>query len=105
MLRAIAGFDWDAGNRRKCQKHGVSIAEIEMLFGSTPLVTPDLGHSQTEERHIAIGRTLSGRPVFVAFAYRIIGGAARIRPISARYMHGKEIDGYEKKSTQAQIGP
>jgi uncharacterized DUF497 family protein len=23
------GFDWDAGNREKCRKHGVSTAEIE----------------------------------------------------------------------------
>lgn len=28
----IDGFDWDAGNRDKCQKHGVSIPEIERLF-------------------------------------------------------------------------
>jgi uncharacterized DUF497 family protein len=28
----ISGFDWDSGNRDKCQKHGVSIAEIEALF-------------------------------------------------------------------------
>ena len=26
------GFDWDDGNRDKCQKHGVSIGEIERLF-------------------------------------------------------------------------
>jgi uncharacterized DUF497 family protein len=30
------GFDWDSGNRAKCQKHGVSIAEIESLFLGTP---------------------------------------------------------------------
>ena len=33
----FAGFNWDAGNRKKCQKHGVSIAEIESVF-SRPVV-------------------------------------------------------------------
>ena len=28
----VAGFDWDDGNREKCRKHGVSLAEIEALF-------------------------------------------------------------------------
>src|SRR5260370_28929712 len=28
----IAGFDWDEGNRSKCQKHGVSRAVIESMF-------------------------------------------------------------------------
>jgi hypothetical protein len=28
----VDGFDWDDGNRSKCQKHGMSIAEIEALF-------------------------------------------------------------------------
>ncbi len=35
------GFDWDSGNRDKCQKHGVSIAEIEGLFAKPVLVLPD----------------------------------------------------------------
>ena len=42
------GFDWDEGNYHKCQKHGVSIAEIESAFGGTPLVGPDLRHSTVE---------------------------------------------------------
>ena len=29
MNVGVAGFDWDAGNRAKCQKHGVSVAEVE----------------------------------------------------------------------------
>jgi uncharacterized protein len=40
-----------------------------------------------EQRFIAIGRTSTGRHVFVAFCWR----AGRIRPISARYMHAREI--------------
>jgi len=43
-----------------------------------------------ESRHIAIGR-VDGRAMFVAFALR----NDRIRPISARYMHMKEVNNYE----------
>lgn len=31
-MEKIAGFNWDNGNSEKCQKHGVSIEEIEALF-------------------------------------------------------------------------
>ena len=44
------GFDWDSGNRAKCQKHGVLIAEIENLFLGKPLVAPDVLHSSKEQR-------------------------------------------------------
>jgi len=91
----MAGFDWDDGNRRKCQKHGVSIAEIETLLTGDARMAPDVKHSGSEDRYIAVGRNGSGRPVFVAFTFRIRGGERLVRPISARYMHGKEIDGYE----------
>jgi uncharacterized DUF497 family protein len=30
------GFDCDDGNREKCQKHGVAIAEIEAFFAGAP---------------------------------------------------------------------
>jgi uncharacterized DUF497 family protein len=26
------GFDWDKGNRAKCEKHGLSVPAIEGLF-------------------------------------------------------------------------
>jgi uncharacterized DUF497 family protein len=32
MSTALSGFDWDDGNRAKCQAHGVSPAEVEALF-------------------------------------------------------------------------
>ena len=39
MNDRVSGFDWDEGNKSKCQKHGVSIAEIEALFHkSDPLI-------------------------------------------------------------------
>ena len=93
----IDGFDWDLGNRVKCQKHGVGIAEIEALFRSgNVLILPDLAHSLDEERLKAVGRTPSGRMIFLGFTLRSRDGLRLARPITARYMHRKEIDDYEK---------
>jgi uncharacterized DUF497 family protein len=94
----FAGFDWDEANRTKCLKHGVSLAEIEEVFLSAPAVFPDPAHSGTEERLRAIGRTNAGRYVFVAFTLRRDSeGMALVRPISARYMHDKEVRHYERQ--------
>jgi uncharacterized DUF497 family protein len=92
------GFEWDAANREKCQKHGVSIAEIEGLLLSNPRIAPDLKHSADEDRLIAVGRTSKGRAVFVAFTIRTKQGRRLIRPVTARYMHAKESAAYEKES-------
>jgi uncharacterized DUF497 family protein len=97
MDNAVSGFDWDPGNRRKCAKHGVSAVEIEWVFRSGPLVAPDLKHSGAEDRFIAIGRNSKGRPLFVAFTFRTVDDRRLIRPISARYMHAKEIDRYDAR--------
>ena len=94
----VDGFDWDDGNRSKCQKHGVSIAEIEAVFVRGPCVAPDPKHSADEDRLIAVGKPSTGRPVFVAFTMRAKDGRRLIRPVTARYMHGKEIVAYEKES-------
>ena len=93
----VDGFDWDAGNREKCQKHGIPIAEIELLLTTAAKVAPDQKHSATEERYLAVGRDSGGRAMFVAFTIRMKDGQRLIRPISARYMHRKEIEGYEKE--------
>ena len=95
MIEEVAGFYWDDGNRAKCQKHGVSIAEIEALFVGTPRIAPDPKHALAEERLIVVGRNAAGRPMFVAITIRIKDGRRLIRPISARYMHEKEIRRYE----------
>lgn len=93
------GFDWDSGNRKKCQKHGVSIAEIESLFSRVVKIAPDLQHSLTEERFKAIGKTDTGRNVLVAFTLRRRGESTVLRPVSARYMHQKEVAYYEKETS------
>lgn len=98
----VEGFDWDAGNRAKCQKHGVPVAEVEGLFSRQLLIIPDASHSHGEERLRAIGRTASGRSVFLVFTIRLRAGKRVIRPISARYMHLKEVRHYEKENPDLQ---
>jgi len=96
MSMKIAGFDWDEGNWPKCGKHGVSREEIEQVLMGTPAVMPD--PSPDEPRMRAIGKTTAGRYVFLVFMLRKVAGEARLRPISARYMHRKEIERYEGQS-------
>jgi uncharacterized DUF497 family protein len=98
MGERFAGFDWDTGNRAKCQKHGVSVAEIEALFSGPLLIIPDTAHSQTEVRTGALGKTSAGRMIFLIFTIRRKGDRRLVRPISARYMHAKEIVHYEKEN-------
>jgi uncharacterized DUF497 family protein len=93
------GFDWDAGNARKNEKHGVSTSEIEQVFLNIPLLlAPDVKHSRVEPRHHALGRTDGDRWLHITFTER--GNGELIRPISARPMNRKERTVYEQ-ATQA----
>lgn len=98
METGVAGFDWDGGNRAKCRKHGLSLAEIESLFRRSIAVFPDPAHSRAEARFKAIGATDAGRRVLIVFTLRTRNGETLIRPISARYMHRKEIDYHEEEA-------
>jgi uncharacterized protein len=91
----IVGFDWDEGNWPKCAKHGVSRAEIEEVLLNTPAVMPD--PHPDEPRMRAIGKTAAGRYVFLVFMLRGVKSQIFLRPISARFMHQKEIDHYENQ--------
>jgi uncharacterized DUF497 family protein len=97
MRGRVAGFDWDEGNWPKCGKHGVSKAEIEHVLRSEPFVLPDRHPQDRETRFDAVGKNEVGRYVFVVFASRERAGEQFIRPISARYMHRKEIENYERQ--------
>jgi uncharacterized protein len=92
-----AQFDWDVGNRHKCQKHGVSIQEIEELFRGPVTVFDDAAHSLSEQRFKGIGKTARKRNILVVFTFRNQEGLQLVRPISARYMHQEEIEFYEKQ--------
>ena len=94
-LAQITGFDWDDGNARKNNKHGVAQAEAEEVFFNQPLLMlEDLRHRDQEARFHALGKTLEGRLLHVTFTLR--GGGTLIRVISARDMHRKERSVYEQ---------
>jgi uncharacterized DUF497 family protein len=91
----IAGFEWDSGNWPKCGKHGVSREEIEQVLLGEPAVMTD--PCPDESRMRAIGKTQAGRYVFLVFMLRENDGLIKLRPVSARYMHKKEISHYENQ--------
>ena len=94
-LTKIIGFDWDDGNARKNDKHGVSTAESEQVFFNAPLLLlADIKHSQSEIRVHALGKSDEGRLLHITFALREAG--KQIRVISARDMHKKERAIYEQ---------
>lgn len=87
----IDGFDWGEGNRATCEKHGVSIAEIVEAPSVIDLVVDDpFGR---EKRYRTVGRTRQGRHIFAVLIVR----NNRLRPISIRYMHQKEVAQDEKE--------
>jgi uncharacterized DUF497 family protein len=92
----IIGFDWDSGNWPKCGKHGVSREEIEQVLLGEPAVMAD--PFPDEPRMRAIGKTQAGQYVFLVFMLREIDDRTKLRPISARYMHRKEVEHYEGQS-------
>jgi len=94
-LSAVVGFNWDAGNSRKNEQHGVSAAEAEQVFFNEPLLLfRDARHSVAEERFHALGKTNDGRSLHLTFTLR--SGGTLIRVISARDMHRKERAAYEQ---------
>jgi hypothetical protein len=91
----ITGFDWDEGNIRKNEKHGVSMAEAEQVFFNAPLlVLEDSRHSSQEPRFHALGKTDDRRLLHITFTVR--HHQEKLRVISARDMHRKERVIYEK---------
>ena len=102
MDLGVAGFEWDKGNRDKCQKHGVPLAAVESLLHGPFAVLPDPEHSEIEERFKAIGRMEDGRGVLIVFTLRRRKDGILIRPVSARYMHRKELEYYEEEIARAE---
>lgn len=96
-LQKIEGFEWDSGNSRKNEKHGVSQTEAEQVFVNEPLLLlQDEKHSLGESRFHALGKTNEGRLLHISFTLR--GGGVKMRVISARNMHYKERRFYEQET-------
>ena len=95
-LELVVGFEWDQGNARKNEKHGVTQSEAEQaFFDPRLLVTLDQYHSQSEPRLHGLGSTIGGRLLHVTFTLRT--GGTLIRVISARDAHRKERQIYGRK--------
>lgn len=94
-LNKITGFNWDDGNARKNEKHGVSMAEADQVFFNAPLLLLEDGvHSRQEPRLHALGKTDAGRTLHITFTLRQKGSLIRV--ISARDMHRKKRAIYEQ---------
>lgn len=93
ILRSVYEFEWDKGNKgENVHKHAVSDDECEeVFFDPKKKILRDALHSDREKRFIILGKTKSGRLLFVVFAIR----KNRIRVISARTINKREIHLYE----------
>jgi uncharacterized DUF497 family protein len=92
-------FEWDAANKEKIWlKHRVSVEECEEAFMANLVFTqPDELHSGPEDRYILISKTKKDRYLFIVYTLR----KHKVRVISARSMHKKEIAFYEKETRTA----
>ncbi|MFQ5459262.1 MAG: BrnT family toxin [Anaerolineae bacterium] len=101
-LASCTGFDWDEGNATKnWERHQVAGAECEEVFFLAPLlVAEDPGHSRSERRYFALGRTLAGRRLCVFTVRNDL-----IRVISARPMSRRERRVYERAREEPETSP
>ena len=97
----IAGLQWDAGNWPKCGKHGVSKRDIEGVIARHRYLIddPHLG----EARFRCVGTSDEGRYITVVFTLREGSVGTFVRPISARFMHAKEVEAYERGKPEGSI--
>ena len=94
-LDRIIGFDWDLGNDRKNDRHGVSRSEAEQVFFDPALlIVVDERHSVAEPRFHGLGSTAAGRLLHVTFTLRF--ERTKLRVISARDASRKERTYYEQ---------
>lgn len=100
-LDGVIVFEWDTGNLDKSRrKHGVTPAEAEnVFFNEEALITPDKKHSKAEERFIILGKSDKNRDLFIIFTLR----KGKVRIISARRMHRREVEKYGKIKKDTKI--
>ena len=92
-------FEWDEANKKKIWlKHKVSAEECEEAFATEHVFRqPDDLHSDKENRHILISKTRKVRFLFIVYTLR----TNKARVVSARGMHKKEQNYYEKEARSA----
>jgi uncharacterized DUF497 family protein len=91
QLLELTDFDWDAGNKAKVLKR-MPFEVAESAFVGEPVIFHDDKHSQGEPRWFLMN-TVNQRAVALVFTVR----DDKIRIVSARYMHKKEVHKYGKK--------
>jgi uncharacterized protein len=93
-LATCIGFDWDDANAFKnWERHRVTPEEAEEIFFCDPFVVrADVSHSTREKRYLALGQTVQGRGLFVAFTIR----RKLVRVISVRDMNKRENEEYKR---------
>jgi len=92
-------FEWDEANRDKNRtKHDVTDSESEQVFFNRPFVTDaDEQHSENEVGYYALGRTNTGRRLFISYTIR----GETVRVISARGMTSPERKEHEHATAEA----
>jgi uncharacterized DUF497 family protein len=85
----FVGFDWDEGNRSKCRKHGMTIAQIEHVVAHQSTLMVPSPKRTGEARIMAIGRTPEGRLAMVVFTPRTKRGETLLSP-GQRAVHASE---------------
>jgi uncharacterized DUF497 family protein len=93
-LKIVEGFEWDEWNRHKSlKKHRVAYEEAEeAFFDERRVVVKDAKHSEKEDRYILLGKTKTGRLLYIVFTVR----KKKVRVISARSINKREAGIYEK---------
>ncbi|OGQ05247.1 MAG: hypothetical protein A2W61_04310 [Deltaproteobacteria bacterium RIFCSPLOWO2_01_44_7] len=87
----LSGFEWDEGNLKKILER-IDPHIVEMAFLGEPWVALSQKFSKGEPRWFLINQ-VENRHVFVVFTIR----GNKIRVVSARRMHSKEVKHYEKE--------
>jgi len=89
-------YEWDEDKARiNLRKHQVSLQEGATVFNDQLIATRlDPDHSLDEQRYIAIGRSVRGRVLVVAFTER----GDTIRLISCRKATPRERKVYEEEN-------
>lgn len=100
-LGEVIIFEWNKGNLDKSRrKHGITPEEAESVFvDENSIVLPDEKHSIIEKRFAIFGKSDLNRYLYVIFTVR----RKKVRIISARRMHGKEVEKYDKIKKNTKI--
>jgi uncharacterized protein len=87
-------FEWDPEKAaRNLARHGITFPDAATVFDDPlALSIADPDHSQHEERHLTLGRSIAGRLLVVSHTDR----AGRTRMISSRPASRKERKSYEE---------